>query len=171
MKFYDLFMRIRELMLHKQILRIMRLTIIIITCCLMQVSAAGYGQNITLKRANTTLEKVFEEIRKQSGYDFFYDADLSLGNKKVSLELKNADIDEALKMALSGQPYTYAIENRTVIITKKDSFLDKAKSVILNLVQDLIVKGKVVDDKGKPLPNASIRIKGKNTLVKTNEKG
>jgi TonB-linked SusC/RagA family outer membrane protein len=171
MKFYDLFMRIRELILHKQILRIMRLTIIIITCCLMQVSAAGYGQNITLKRANTTLEKVFEEIRKQSGYDFFYDADLSLGNKKISLELKNADIDGALKIALSGHPYTYAIENKTVVITKKDSFLDKAKSVILNLVQDLIVRGRVVDERGNPLPNASIQIKGKAKVYNSNDNG
>ncbi len=48
----------------------------------MQASAKGYSQ-ITLHVANAPLEKVFESIKKQTGYVFFYTG-TDIKNAKVS---------------------------------------------------------------------------------------
>jgi hypothetical protein len=37
----------------------------------MQVSARNYSQKVTLNGNSITLQKVFEEIKKQTGYQFF----------------------------------------------------------------------------------------------------
>ena len=57
-------------------MRVMKVTMILITCLLIQVSAATFAQRITLNKQNSTIYTVLEEIRKQSQYDFFYDTDL-----------------------------------------------------------------------------------------------
>ncbi|WP_316813764.1 carboxypeptidase-like regulatory domain-containing protein [Pedobacter heparinus] len=54
---------------------------------------------------------------------------------------------------------------------KTPSLLDKAISVIQRIAKDLTVKGRVVDETGKPLPNANIRVKGKNAVTNTNQNG
>jgi hypothetical protein len=53
-------------------IRIMKLTIVLLIAACLQVSAKGYSQKVTLKENNISLQKVFEEIRKQTGYHFFY---------------------------------------------------------------------------------------------------
>ena len=44
-------------------LRIMKLTIIVLIATFLQVSAASYGQKITLSVKNITLENVLKEIK------------------------------------------------------------------------------------------------------------
>ncbi len=54
-----------------QLKRIMKLTTLIITLCILQVSASTNAQ-IILKENRASLEKILEKIGKQSGYDFIY---------------------------------------------------------------------------------------------------
>ena len=56
----------------RKLIRIMKLTFILLTVVALQVSARGYTQSITLTLKNAPLEKVFESITHQSGYRFFY---------------------------------------------------------------------------------------------------
>ena len=49
-------------------LRIMKLTAIILLSCSMQLSAEANSQGITLNVRNAPLNKVFQEIKKQTGY-------------------------------------------------------------------------------------------------------
>ena len=46
----------------------------VIACC--QVSFAGDGQKISLSLKDAPLERAFNEIKKQSGYIFWYENDL-----------------------------------------------------------------------------------------------
>jgi len=54
------------------ILRTMRLSAFLLLVGCMQVSARGYSQ-ISISENNTSLEKIFGIIERQSGYVFFYD--------------------------------------------------------------------------------------------------
>ena len=54
-------------------LLIMRLTAIFLLAACLQANARSYGQRITLSETNTSLLKVFKEIKKQSGYEFWYE--------------------------------------------------------------------------------------------------
>ena len=94
--------------LHKFLL-IMKLVIMLLTTAILQVSAHTYAQKITLNRSNTPLEKVMKEIRTQSGYDFFYDLEFIKNTKPVTINLKNATIEQALEQSFAGQPLTYSI--------------------------------------------------------------
>jgi type II secretory pathway component GspD/PulD (secretin) len=117
----------------------MRLTIILLTACFLQLSAAGFAQRITLSEQNTSLEKIIQKIRKQSGYDFLVDSKLIKKAKPVSVNLKNVTIQEALNACLSDQEMIYTIEDKIVLLNPKPvSVMDNAISSSV-AVQSLIL--------------------------------
>ena len=102
---------------------------------ILQVSAATYGQKITLSEKNAPLEKVLKKIRSQSGFNFLYeDADIA-GSKAVNVEFLNTSIHDALDRLFVNQQLTYSIKDKTVVI--------KAKAPASNLIAALIdIRGK-----------------------------
>jgi TonB-linked SusC/RagA family outer membrane protein len=153
---------------HPQIVRIMKLTMLLLTICLLQVSAATKAQ-ITLNEKNMPLQKALKSISKQSGFDFIYsDQDLSAA-KPVTLSLNNATLETALKLCFENQPLLYMIEDKTVMVKKKEeNLLDKLKSA-LNI--PITVTGKVLDETNQPMPGVTVKEKGTNNVVITDAKG
>jgi len=139
---------------HKFLL-IMRLTLLLTIVAIMQVSAAAYAQRITLKENNAPLEKVFKEIRKQSGYDFVFDRKLLLRANNVNINISNAALKDALAACFANQPFTYTVEEQTVIVKERVK-IEKPK----NYVNGIIVTGTVVDENGKPLSGITVAVKG-----------
>jgi TonB-linked SusC/RagA family outer membrane protein len=143
-----------------KILMIMKLTFIILLVTLLQVKASSYAQNISITEQNSSIISVLKKIRKQSGYDFFYNSSLIKNAKPVSVDFKNATISDALNIIFRNQPLSYTIEAKTVIITS---------APLINFAVD--VKGKVVDDKGETLPGVSVKVKGENQATSTDING
>ncbi|RZM20781.1 MAG: SusC/RagA family TonB-linked outer membrane protein [Pedobacter sp.] len=143
--------------LYRKIWLIMRLTTVLLIATLMQLSAATFGQRITMNQENVPLKTLFKEIRKQSGFNFFYDGRVVSPNLKSSIKVSNVSVDEALKMVLANLPLTYEIKDKLIIITKKTepSILDKA----IARFQTIDVKGKVVDSLGNGLAGATVSVK------------
>src|ERR1700754_1577070 len=95
--------RLRCFMKTKTFL-VMKLTTILLFVACMQVSAAGYGQRISISVQNMPLKKVFGEIQKQSGYSFFYsDSDLK-NAKNVTVNARDADLLQVLNEVFKDQP-------------------------------------------------------------------
>jgi len=149
-------------------LRIMKLSIAILFVAIMHASAASFAQKISISKKNTALQPILNEIGKQSGYDFFYDINILKEAKNVSINIKNVSIEEALKICLEGQPLYYTIENKVVVIKRKEEDL---LSRINNFFAVIAIKGKVVDETGASLPGASIVVKGTKISAVTNGKG
>lgn len=138
----------------------MKLVIIILFISLMQVSAAGFAQRVTLKENNTSLESVFKRIRSQIGYDFVYDSRVIDVTNKVTLNLKNVGLEEALHLILKDQNLTFEIKDKFVVLDKKRPLsIDKIEAVLEQ------VSGIVKDEKGQPLPGVTITEKGKDNIV------
>lgn len=168
MKFYHLFRSGELAGSSKTILRIMRLTMIIMTTCLLQVSAAGFAQRITLSEKNTALVKIIQKIRTQSGYDFMIDSKLLNKAKPVTVNLKGATIEEAMKACLEGQQISFSIENKIVLLNlKESSVIDR----LLDYINAIDIKGKVLDESGQGLPGASVKVKGKTQTAVTDVNG
>jgi TonB-linked SusC/RagA family outer membrane protein len=149
------------------ILRIMKLTVLIITVCLIQVSASTKAQ-ITLNESRVSLQKTLKSISKQSGYDFIYsDQDLK-DAKPVSIKLSNATLETALQQCFNGQPLVYLIEDKTVMVKKKEESL---LSRIISVFNAIDVSGKVVDEKGFPLAGVTIKVKDKDRTTITDANG
>lgn len=155
--------------LISKIMLIMRLTTVLLIASILQVSAATFGQQITINRKNASLESLLKEIRTQSNYDFFYDGKIIPKNKLVDVSLKNADINEALKKVLAGSALAYTIEGKIVTIKKQGgpTLLDK----IVSVFEQIEVRGRVVDEHGRPLPGASVFVEDSNNRTTTNERG
>jgi TonB-linked SusC/RagA family outer membrane protein len=155
-----------------QFLRIMKILIVLMTVFLVQVSAATFAQKITLQEKGVSLFSVFQKINKQCGFNFLVDIELLNTASPVSIEVKNEDINLVLAKLFEDQPFSYVIQDKAVMISEKQSsFLDKSRRVIRNMIQNIDFKGRVLDERAKPLYGASVRVKGSSKVVATNEKG
>jgi TonB-linked SusC/RagA family outer membrane protein len=151
--------------LPPKLLLIMKLIIIIMTTFLMQVHASTFGQLVTLKEKNLSLEDAFKMIRNQTGYDFIYDATLLKDTHPIAIDVKDFSLEESLTQCLFNQNLTFEIKDMSVTI--------KRKSILNNLADYLNaidIRGKVFDEKGNPLIGAVIRIKGSNRQTATNSR-
>jgi len=154
--------------LYHKILLVMRLTTIILIASLMQVSATGLAQKISLSKQNASLKAVLKEIRQQSGYNFIYTDLLLKKAKPVSIEVKNEDISKVLDEIFDHQTLTYSIDSKTVVLTEKEvSFIDR----IVARFQAIDVRGRVVDDKGQGIPGATVKVKNGKQGTITDSKG
>ncbi|EDM36257.1 putative outer membrane protein [Pedobacter sp. BAL39] len=131
----------------------MRLTTVILIASFLQVSASTFGQRINISRKNVPLESVLKEIRKQSGYDFYYDGKTISADQKINVSITNLDVDHAVKAVLNGLNLRYNIEGTTVSITRSEPSLLKR---VLDRFSAIDVRGRVVDKSGKALPGANI---------------
>ncbi|MBC6112929.1 hypothetical protein ACFOG5_11635 [Pedobacter fastidiosus] len=86
--------------MYRNFTRIMKLTTFILIVSMMQVSAAGFAQRLNLKQNNISLEKVFLEVRKQTGYDVFFE------NTKIKTSSRiNADFQQRYARNSNEQNY------------------------------------------------------------------
>lgn len=131
----------------------------------LHLNAAVFSQTINISERNVSLETVFSKIEQQTGYTFFYKMELIRAMPAINVSLKNVTVDEALGQFLSKLSLGYSIIDKTVVI----------KPLVINYnVQSLppmIYIGTVLDEKGKPMPGVSIRVKGTKIVVVTNQEG
>jgi TonB-linked SusC/RagA family outer membrane protein len=140
---------------QRRIIMRINLTIILLTTMLLQVSAGGYAQNITLAKTNAPLQDVIKEIRKQSGYDFVYTNPQMKQARAVTINVSEKPLTEVLQLCFQNQPFTYSIEDKTIIVKNK-----LVQVQVLEQLQQQIILGLVLDEHNEPIPGASIKIKG-----------
>ncbi|MEO6524245.1 MAG: TonB-dependent receptor [Mucilaginibacter sp.] len=141
----------------------MKLTLFFLIAVLLHVQANTYGQKINIKLNNAPLEKVFEEIALQTGYNFLYNDNLLKKTHPIHLTLTNANLNEVLDKSMAGQPVTYTISQNTIVIKKR---LEIKKKLVL-----IDVSGKVLDKQGQPLPGVSVKLKGTSLGITTDING
>jgi TonB-linked SusC/RagA family outer membrane protein len=170
MKFCTLFnsVRLKRSALLKTIL-VMKLIILLMTVVCLHVAAAGYAQKITLNEKNTSLETVFKDIRKQSGYIIFFDKSLLNNLAPINVKVTNASLQEALNKCLEGQPLTFTVIDNTVVIKEKDiSVFEKLKTMFASTIG---IRGKVYDEKGNPMPGVTVKTKDESHVTFTDKDG
>ncbi|MBS1565049.1 MAG: SusC/RagA family TonB-linked outer membrane protein, partial [Bacteroidetes bacterium] len=148
----------------------MRLTTILLLVTFMQVSANSFAQKITLNKKNVSLESVLREIRKQSGYDIYYDARDISSDLKISIQVTNAEISEALKSAFNGLPLTFDIDGRIISIKKKATVF-AGKTDVAEEIAGIDISGNIKDEKGQPMQAVTVGEKGKDNIVASDAGG
>jgi TonB-linked SusC/RagA family outer membrane protein len=155
-------------------LLMMKFTVVLILAVCLQVQAHTYAQTITLKVSNSPLEFVLAQLKKQSGYQFFY-KDAALRNTKpVTLEVSNRPFEEVLNLALKDQPLNWSIVKRTVVILEKESVAISAdttpnKQEAAGTPQPL--SGILLDNAGKPISGAAVALSPLMRYAGTNNNG
>lgn len=134
---------------------------------LTQVSASGLAQKITLNTKNTPIEKVLQAIRTQSGYGILYDLK-DIKDQKVTLELNNASIDEAMNVLIKDLPLSFKIVKNNVVLSKKTStFLER----LAGSWAAIDVRGRVLDESNQPIEGILVKVKGTSKSTVTNANG
>jgi TonB-linked SusC/RagA family outer membrane protein len=150
----------------------MKLIAVFIVLACLQASARGFSQKVNIRQNNITLQRVFEEIRKQTGYQFFYADEVLTRAKTVSLSVRNESIEKVLELSFKDQQLEYTIVDNTIIVKRKTSVGDPtATTVSVAEKPDISVRGSVTDDKGQPLPGVSVQVKGTSTGTTTDASG
>lgn len=146
----------------------MKLAVVLMIVGAMQVSATGFSQNVTLAERNAPLEAVFKKIEQQTGFYFWYESKTLQGARKVSLDLRQTPIRDALNLCLAGQPFSYTIIDKTIIINDAGKQEWGDQHVAPPVVN---ISGVVVDEHGGPLEGAAIGLKGTTRGTNTNKNG
>ena len=138
----------------KKLMRIMRLTILLLFGCMLTVSANSYAQKTRLdvNMSNTSIRDLFGFIEENTEFVFLYRNEDFNVNKKVVVNLKDATINQILDEALRGENVSYDVYERQVVIRKtSDLILSQQKKDLSGTVKDVT---------GAPIPGVTLLIKG-----------
>jgi TonB-linked SusC/RagA family outer membrane protein len=162
MKLYIL-TRCGEVTRIKKIFRVMKLPFVLPFAVFLLLSVAGNAQKVTYSGKNVSLAQVFAEINRQTGYLFLYTNEMLTGSKSIDFNVNNASLEEVLNISFADQPLTYAISNKTIVVTRKPLAQERA-------LQQMIITGKLTDSKGETMPGVTVQVKGngKSTMTDVN---
>ena len=146
----------------KKILLIMRIAVILLLACFLQMQANdAYSQKtkLSVNSSNTELVNVLDQIEIESDFLFLYNEKLVDTNRKVSINVQDQEIEDILKILFSGTNVEYSILGRKIILAPKES----------TQPQLITVSGKVTDSSFYPLPGVTVVLKGttKGTITNT----
>jgi TonB-linked SusC/RagA family outer membrane protein len=141
---------------------VMKLTAIFIFVGCLEVSAGTNAQTVTISLRNTPLEQVFKEVKKQTGYSFVYTSELIRQTANVTIDMKNASLQQVLDHVLAGQPLTYSIQDKFIII--KPRAIPPLPKLIDTVrpgenAGKIKLQGRITEVTGEPLGGATITLR------------
>jgi TonB-linked SusC/RagA family outer membrane protein len=133
---------------------------LLINVCYAFTDTHSQNKTFNIQFENVSLKKVISEIENQSDFVIIYDDEVwGLLNKRVrKFNAKNEDIVEVLDKILSVNKFTYTINDRQVVIHKKDNETPQLSNTVV--VQTKTIKGKIIDEGGVPVPGVNILVAG-----------
>lgn len=146
----------------KQFFRTMRITALLLfvsVFCLHAETTTSQNVSVTLKRSNTELENVLNDIEKQTDYLFIYNKSVNV-DRKVTVRLKNASLSEALTNLFDGTNVEYSIDGTYILL----SAVGTATPSIPTAQQNQTVSGVVTDTDGLPVIGANVVEKGSQSV-------
>jgi TonB-linked SusC/RagA family outer membrane protein len=148
----------------------MKLKLILLFLAIVMGFSSTEAQNVSLSLKHASLQTVFKEINRQTSFNFFCKDEVLNSAGKITIELKEIPLNEALDECLKGKDLEYQIVDRKIVIKRKESPVKQYADEEL-LQQSWIIKGKVTSTSGEPLAGVSVVVKGTNRGTTTNADG
>jgi TonB-linked SusC/RagA family outer membrane protein len=121
---------------------------------------------VTLQVKQGTLEKVLDEIRRQTGYSYALQDQWKRVARPVDIDVKNVSVEEALTLCFKNQPFTYTIIAKTIVIQERKSSETKEPVGAAGTKPPGGISGVVLNEEGKALGGATVELVGiKNSLA------
>ncbi len=146
----------------KQFFRIMRITTLLLFVfifCMHAENSNSQNVNVTIKRSNTELENVLNDIEKQTDFLFVYNNFVNV-NRKVSVNLKKASLEEVLANLFEGTDVKYSIDGSYILLSAGGT----TTAIPLSAQQGKTITGVIVDDNGEPVIGANVVEKGSRSI-------
>ncbi len=131
----------------------MKLTLLTLLVCIMQVSASVYSQTtkLTLNLKEKKISDVLMEIEETTDFRFFYQREQVDVERLVNLKANNKSVDEVLEDLFENQGISYKVMDDNLILLTANKIESK---------QEKDIRGKVTNENGEPIPGVAILVKG-----------
>ncbi len=104
---------------------------------------------VTVRAEGVTLRQLFEMVQQKTNYRFFYNDDLPALDEKVTVNVRNEDVETFLHDLLQPRGLIYRIIDGKLIVVADPRGFQQHK-----------VTGRVTSEDGAPLPGVNVFIKG-----------
>lgn len=126
--------------------------------------------NISVNISDISLKEALRIIEKTANTKFVYSNTLINANQKVSISADIEKLSDVLKKLLTENGIAFELFNQQIVLSKTKSAL--LSPVIANhSMADVVITGKVTDDKGEGLPGVSIKLNGTSIGATTSSTG
>lgn len=153
--------------LPAKIVRIMKLTSVLLLAICLHVSANTFSQSVTFSGREVPLRKVFATIKKQTGYVIWGKSELLRNAETVSASVQNMPLLSFLDLILKDQPLQYKIADNTIFLYGKFDPVPGAEQP----VAETPVTGRITDSTGVPLIGATVTVLGGGRSAISDENG
>lgn len=128
-----------------------------------QIYAAEQDEKITLSFSDIPLREALSRVEKVSDYTFFYDEKNVNVDQKVSLDVKDVNMQSLMTALLKDTNLDFEISNRQIVLLPKKSSGSKTTK--------RHISGVVKDEKGETVIGASVVVEGTTTGTATDIDG
>ncbi|MDR0229941.1 MAG: TonB-dependent receptor [Flavobacteriaceae bacterium] len=111
--------------------------------------------SISLNSNTSTIATIFKKIEEQTSYKVVFSPNVINLQTSITLSQSNNDLSVLLHAVAANTATSYKIKNNLISFKKNESKTEQ------KVQTTQIVKGKIVDQAGQPLPGAVIAIQGK----------
>ncbi|WP_372772863.1 SusC/RagA family TonB-linked outer membrane protein [Mangrovibacterium sp.] len=146
----------------RKLFLLMKLTTFFILVMTLHLSASVYSQQkqLSLDLNNVRIREVLNAIESQSNFKFLLQDERINIDQKISINVDQANIDAILDKIFAENSVDVTITDKDLIIIRPSN---NQYSNTNNQQQQKVVKGKITDEDGQPLPGVTIVIKGTTT--------
>lgn len=153
-------------LLSTKMLLVMKLTFFMLTAFFLHLHATVRSQNVSFAGRAVPLEQIFSEVRKQTGYVFFYDVSTLRDTRPVSIAVKDMPLKDFMDYLLKDQPLSFSIRKHSVFIRKEE----RPRAFYLETVSP--VKGLIMTaGTNRPLVGATIMVKRTRLVTFSDQQG
>lgn len=128
----------------------------LLTCCFtLSLSANSLAQQerVSLKMKNVGVEKLFDEVQRQTKLYFLFNIEQVKQLGKISLDVNNETVESVLISVFKNSDLTYVFNGNMIVVRPRDVQEDKE-------IKKIVITGKVSDEKKHPLPGVTVQMKG-----------
>ena len=120
-------------------------------------------QRVTLNLKEVSLSVLFQEIKNQTSFKFFYNDTQEKEMGKITINVKNETVEAVLERVFQGKGYTYKISGEQIIVVKREKAKKKAEEVT--------IEGIVMERDSLPIIGATVVLQGSTIGVATDVGG
>ncbi|MEX6691005.1 TonB-dependent receptor [Danxiaibacter flavus] len=119
--------------------------------------------HVSIHFNDASYRQVFQSIKKQTGYVFFYSNQLLNDKERLTVNFQNAKLKEVLDYLFREKPITYQFNGQKILLSEKKAEPTKSAeaSITPPPVQEVMaeIKGQVMDVDGNPLSGVAVMLK------------
>ncbi|NDP22386.1 MAG: SusC/RagA family TonB-linked outer membrane protein [Paludibacter sp.] len=131
---------------------------------------------VTISISNLSLFNALSKLEKNANVKFSYNSRISQLDQKVNINATDETLSSILSIILKPLNIEYSEVSNQIVLQNKIAEegiigFEPLKSLSQNLLPLPIIKGKVIDERGNPLPGATVLAKGTTKAVLTDFDG